>query len=136
MLVQPGAPELQRGGSCRKLAPRTLVKVGLLAWVLAGAQGCGTESAAPSFGTGSALLSWTPPTLRVDGTPIGTVSGYRIYYGTSPVYLSSVVKVTGADVTSFPVRHLGRGTYYFAVAAVDSNGLEGALSTVCSKEIP
>jgi hypothetical protein len=34
----------------------------------------------PPPATGWAQLSWTAPTERVDGSPIGTISSYRIYY--------------------------------------------------------
>ena len=33
---------------------------------------------------GSATLSWAAPTLRVDGSPLGNLAGYRIRYGTAP----------------------------------------------------
>ena len=33
--------------------------------------------------TGSATLSWLPPTTNIDGSPLTNLAGYKIYWGTS-----------------------------------------------------
>lgn len=93
-----------------------------------------TVSAAPA--TGSAFLSWSPPTQYADGSalPAAELDAYRIYHGTNASRLSRVAEVDGTAV-SFTVRELAAGTHYFAVSTVSVNGLESALSAVGSKII-
>jgi hypothetical protein len=85
--------------------------------------------------TGSATLSWTPPTANTDGTPVTNLGGYRIYYGTNSNSLNSQIQVSNAGLTSYTVGNLSPGTYYFAVAAYTADGIEGAASAVGSKTI-
>jgi hypothetical protein len=90
---------------------------------------------APQPSTGSARVSWSPPTTRVDGTPLGTISGFRIYYGRSQTQLDQVATVS-SGLTSYQIDNLEQGTWYFAVTARDSDGLESARSVIVSKTIP
>jgi hypothetical protein len=82
--------------------------------------------------SGTALLSWTPPTERVDGSPIDSLSGYRVLYGQASMDYSSQVQV-GSGVTSHLIEDLGPGTWYFAVTAIASDGMESAPSQEVSK---
>ena len=84
--------------------------------------------------TGSATLSWTPPTQYTDGSPL-TVDHYNVYWGAS---LNSYVnsKTEPAGVTTSIVDQLTSGTWYFVVTATDSAGIESQLSNVASKDIP
>jgi hypothetical protein len=75
-------------------------------------------------------LSWTSPTLNTDGTTVTDLAGYRIYYGSTPAQLNQVVTVEGAEVTDYAFRELSAGTWYFAVAAYNSDKVESALSAV------
>lgn len=84
---------------------------------------------------GQATLSWTAPTLRTDDSPLADLAGYRIYYGDSPDSFSQVVSVNNAGLTTYVIENLSAGTWYFAVAAVDSSGTESALSNNASKTI-
>ncbi len=93
-----------------------------------------TVTAPPPPVLGDATLSWTPPTERVDGTPIGTISSYRIYYGRDPANLDQSVNVSGG-VTTYFIDNLTQGTWYFAVTATCSDGLESARSAMVSKTI-
>jgi hypothetical protein len=98
--------------------------------------GSGSASGSSSgSGSGSALLSWTPPTQRADGTAIGNLMGYKIYYGTSPDALTTVVTVENAGVASYEIDNIPPSTYYFAVTAVDTDRLESAFSNIVSKVI-
>jgi hypothetical protein len=81
---------------------------------------------------GSATLSWTPPTDNVDGTTITNLAGYRVYYGTSAGDLAQMAQVANPGLTSYTVGNLSAGTWYFAVSAYTSAGLEGAKSGVVS----
>jgi hypothetical protein len=88
---------------------------------------------APSLGT--AALRWTPPTQRTDGTPLTSISGYRLYYGRNASNLEQVVNL-GSSVTEYQVNNLEQGTWYFAITASDSDGVESGLSGMVSKTIP
>lgn len=99
-------------------------------------QACGSGSDSSSVPeSGSALLSWTPPTQRSDGTAIGNLAGYKIYYGTSPDALTTVIPVENAGVASYEIDNMRSGTYYFAVTAVDTDRRESPFSNIASKVI-
>jgi hypothetical protein len=91
--------------------------------------------AAQGSGTGTATLSWTPPTERVDGSPIGELAGYKVLYGQSSRDYDIVIPLDNAGLTTFMVEGLGTGTWYFAVQAVTSDGLLSAPSEEVSKTI-
>ena len=94
-----------------------------------------TEAAPPVGDTGTALLSWTPPTQREDGSALNDLSGYRVYYGLNQNQLDQTVVLNNAGLTSYMVESLGQGTWYFAVTAVDGGGMESGFSNVASKVI-
>jgi hypothetical protein len=85
--------------------------------------------------TGSATLTWTAPTQNTDGTPLTDLSGYHIYYGTSASALTTTITVASASETSYVVTGLAPGTYYFAVVAYNSAGMDSPESNVGSKTI-
>lgn len=84
---------------------------------------------------GSATLTWTPPTQNTDGSALTNLAGYRIYYGTSPTALTQSIQITNPGLTSYTVGNLQTGTYYFALAAYTTDGVEGTQSSVGSKTI-
>jgi hypothetical protein len=81
--------------------------------------------------TGTADLSWTPPTTNEDGSPV-TLTEFNIYAGTSPTSLLKIATVP-ATQTTFTVNGLSAGTTYFAVTAVSDT--ESAFSNIESKTI-
>jgi hypothetical protein len=85
--------------------------------------------------TGSATLSWTPPTANSDGSSLNNLAGYRIYYGTKPDALATSIEVTNPGLTTYTVGNLNSGTYYFTIAAYTADGVEGAPSSVASKSM-
>ena len=91
--------------------------------------------AATAPSTGSAALTWAPPTQNTDGTPITGLTGYYIRYGTSPSALTSTVTIADASQTSYVVSGLAPGTYYFAVDAYNSANIDSADSNVGSGTI-
>ena len=76
------------------------------------------------------------PLFNTDGTSLTDVAGYRIYYGRSPTNLAQSVSVSGNGVTSRVISGLTAGTYYFAVATLDSTGTASDLSNAASKTLP
>jgi hypothetical protein len=85
--------------------------------------------------TRSATLSWTPPTANTDGSTLTNLAGYRIVYGTSSTVLSQTINVSNPGVTNYVVDGLAPGTYYFALKAYTSQGVESSVSNVVSKVI-
>jgi len=84
---------------------------------------------------GSATLSWTPPTQNTDGSALGTLAGYSVYYGTSSTTMTTKVAITNPGLTSYVVGNLGSGTYYFGITANTSTGAESEMSNVGSKTV-
>lgn len=91
---------------------------------------------ATSVTLGSATLSWVAPTQNTDGTALGNLAGYRIVYGTSASALNQTIEVANPSVTSFVVDQLTPATWYFAVKAYTSAGVESSASNVANKTIP
>lgn len=86
--------------------------------------------------SGSATLSWTPPTRNNDGSALTNLAGYRVYWGTSQSNLSSMAQVNNPGLSSYVVSALTPATWYFAVTAVNTLGVESDRSTVASKIVP
>jgi hypothetical protein len=85
--------------------------------------------------TGSASLSWAPPTRNTDGSTLTNLAGYRVSYGTSASSLTRVVTISNPGISSYVVEGLTAGTWYFSIKAYTSSGTESAASTVASKSI-
>ena len=90
---------------------------------------------AAAAASGTADVSWTPPTTNTDGSTLTDLAGYNIYYGTSPNALTQEVQVSTIGVTNYVISGLTSGTWYFAVTAYTSTGTESSLSNVASKTI-
>jgi len=86
-------------------------------------------------GTGVALLQWEAPPSKVSGEPLDDLAGYRILYGRSSSDLDHSVLITDPATTSYRFSSLTPGVWYFAVVAVNSNGLEGPPTTLATKSI-
>jgi hypothetical protein len=86
--------------------------------------------------SGTAVVNWTPPTTNDDGTTLTDLNGFRIAYGTSSSNLDQSVRVTNAGLTVYTVNNLTSGTWYFAVYAVNSLGIESDISNIGTKTIP
>ena len=84
---------------------------------------------------GSATLSWTPPTTRMDGSPLTNLAGYRIRYGTSSGSYPNVITIPNGGVTNGVVSNLVPGTYYFVTTAFDAAGYESNFSSPVSTTI-
>ena len=62
-----------------------------------------------------ATLSWDPPTINADGTPLTDLAGYKVHYGTSSRNYTAVIDV--GNVITYKVKGLKPGTYFFVVTA-------------------
>lgn len=91
---------------------------------------------AAATSTGTATLSWMPPTENTDGSVLTDLAGYKIYYGTTPGNYTSVITIDNPGITTYVVENLpGGSTYFFVITSVTSSGLESEFSTVGSKTI-
>lgn len=73
--------------------------------------------AIPPTPSGTATLTWTPPTRNTDGSPLTDLSGYFLRYGTT-LGMANVVQIRG--MTRWTVENLEPGTYYFTITAYRS----------------
>lgn len=85
--------------------------------------------------SGSAFLSWQAPTANTDGTALTSLAGYKIYVGLSSSALAVAATLTDPKAVQYVIQNLARGTWYFAVAALASDGTESVLSPLASKTI-
>jgi hypothetical protein len=85
--------------------------------------------------TGSATISWTPPTTNTDNSPLTNLSGYRIYYGTNASNLTQALDLPNPGISSGVVENLAAGKWYFAVTSYNSSNVESERSNVTSKTI-
>jgi hypothetical protein len=89
--------------------------------------------AAPTVG--SATLTWGAPTTNENGTEITSLAGYHIYYGTDESSLKTMITISTPTVTTYVVNGLSPGTYYFAVVAYNSMGVDSSESNIARKTI-
>ncbi|MSR09200.1 MAG: hypothetical protein EXR82_06670 [Gammaproteobacteria bacterium] len=85
--------------------------------------------------SGSALLSWLPPTTREDGSALTNLAGYRIRYGQNAAALTLSVALNSSALTSYLVEGLTAGRWYFSISALDAAGVESDPSNIGSKTI-
>lgn len=80
----------------------------------------------------SPLLTWEPPTVRLDGSPLhlSELRGYRILYGLSKQQLDRQVLINDPYTTQFKLSGLQGSTYFFAIQAIDEQDNESSLSEV------
>ena len=85
--------------------------------------------------TGSATLSWQPPTENADGSPLTNLAGYKIRYGTKSDTLTLEVNISNPGITTAMIEDLAPATWYFTVSAYTSTGVESMPSAVGSKTV-
>jgi hypothetical protein len=92
-------------------------------------------SEATSAATGSATLTWKAPTRKKNGAELKNLAGFRIYYGQDPAALTAHLDVPGPQTRTTTIGHLAKGTWYFAVAAYTTDGLESPMTSIVSKTV-
>ena len=70
---------------------------------------------------GMTTLSWTPPTMNADGTPLN-LTGYRIYWGQQKGYYTSSVTLDNPGLARYVVEQLEPATWYFVATALSPRG--------------
>jgi len=85
--------------------------------------------------TGSATLSWTPPTQNTDGSPLNNLAGYKIYWGTQQGSYSNSVTVANPGLATYVVDQLTPAQWFFVVTAYSSTGVESSFSNAASKQV-
>jgi hypothetical protein len=85
---------------------------------------------------GTARLEWTKPPTNDDGTALTNLAGYRVLFGLGTAALSQQITVPNAAATQYEVTGLAPGTWYFAVRAYATSGVESVSSNVVSKAVP
>jgi len=84
---------------------------------------------------GTASLSWSPPTVNTNGTPLTNLAGYVIRYGTSSTALNSQISVASATATGVEITNLSPGYWQFQVAAITTANVQGQGSAIVGKTI-
>jgi hypothetical protein len=94
----------------------------------------GLYAALASFGTFTFAAQMTV-TLAWDPSVSKSVAGYRLYEGLASKTYTNVIDVGNSTTASISGLETGV-TYFFAVAAYDAQGLEGALSAEITFTLP
>lgn len=84
--------------------------------------------------TGSAVLTWVPPTKNTDGSNLTNLAAYDVSYGTSCATLSEV-KAVPAPSSGTTITPLAVGSWCFGVKARTTTGQQSALSNTATKTI-
>jgi hypothetical protein len=82
----------------------------------------------------AAMLSWTAPTHNTDGSALTNLAGFKVYWGPSSRNYTQNASVNGASSTAYTAT-LTPGTWFFAITALDSTGVESAKSNEVSKTV-
>jgi hypothetical protein len=85
--------------------------------------------------SGTATVSWIPPTKNSDGSPLVDLAGFEIFYGKSKSTLTQTIRINNPGTNRYIVQSLSAGTWYFAVTAVNSKGVNSNMSDETSKTI-
>jgi hypothetical protein len=82
---------------------------------------------ASAVSANTALLRWTNPTTKIDGTPLTDLAGITVHYG--PASRTYTMNFPVGVTESASVSGLPSGTTYFAVSAYRANLVQSAYST-------
>ena len=87
------------------------------------------------IGTGTAVLDWIPPTQRVDGSPVGLITDYRVYRERDGSGIWMLEASLPGTVLAYVDDNLFNGEYCYQVTAGDAFGNESAPSNTGCKTI-
>ena len=113
-------------GASSSVPPQTVADTG------SGTSTTTTPPATPPTSTpassSNVTFGWQAPTENSNGTPITNLAGYKIHYGTASQQYTQVAEVSNPSLSRYVMDSLPSGTYYFAITAYNSQGIESALS--------
>jgi hypothetical protein len=79
---------------------------------------------------GTFTLAWTTPWQNEDGSPLTDLQGFYVYVGLTPDALQPMYFTAAPRIV---LGHSGPGRrYYYAVTAVNTSGVQSALSGILS----
>ena len=90
---------------------------------------------AANSSTGSVTLNWTAPTENEDGSTLDDLSGYRIYWGTTPGNYVNSLTIDSPGLTTYVIDNLAPGTYEFVATSVNAAGIESVYSNAATKTV-
>lgn len=82
-----------------------------------------------------ATITWTPPFLNDDGTPLVDLAGYKVYGSLNGGAFGLLQTVANSAATGTVVPGLAVGSWVFHVTAYDTEGFESVPSNTGSKVI-
>ena len=85
--------------------------------------------------TGSATLSWIPPTTNANGTALTNLAGYYVHYGTDAASLADTITIANPGISTYVVSNLSPGTWFFSVTAFNTSKVESNFSNIVNKTI-
>lgn len=95
----------------------------------------GTVNLTVSSKDGLATLSWNAPTTNTDDTALTDLAGYKIYYGNASDNLSESITINDPSAATWLIENLhSNRSYFFAVTAFNSKGIESDLSNIVKKD--
>lgn len=90
--------------------------------------GSTSSGSTTSTGSTSVTLNWEAPTENSNGSALTNLAGYKIHYGTASKDYTEVVAVSNPSLNRYVIDSLQSGTYYFAITAYNSAGVESPMS--------
>ena len=85
--------------------------------------------------TGSATLSWIPPTTNANGTTLTNLAGYYVHYGTNAASLADTITIANPGISTYVISNLSPGTWFFSVTAFNSSKVDSNFSNIVNKMI-
>lgn len=110
-------------------------QVAFLSIAMIGVGYLGLASGQAQAAAGAATVSWNPPTQNADGSQLGNLAGYRIYYGKSATRLDRSIDIDNPGLTRYLVEDLAPARWHFAMTSVNAQGVESQRSQTVSKRI-
>ncbi|HSG66334.1 MAG TPA: putative Ig domain-containing protein, partial [Gammaproteobacteria bacterium] len=88
-----------------------------------------------AYANGAVTLQWVAPTENTDGTPLLDLAGYEIVWGPQSGNYSYSADIANPGITAYMVENLTAGTYYFAVRAINDQGVASRFSNEATRTI-
>jgi len=133
--------KLERSRGILAQTPSALVISMILAGCGGSTESGGSVSDASSSSSSSAAtadsvtLSWSAPTENTNGSALTNLSGYVIYYGTSPSAMTQTIDINTVGMLTYVVDNLSAGSWYFQIVAVNAAGVQSSPSATVNVNI-